>query len=207
MHRAPQALQVQSYRCTHLNNYYYTLFLPKKGLVRHHDAVMQTSCGQRLALRCQIPSPDWTRQNQLQARPNHPWAQCLVFIPPPASRGHQPMHTYMILCTIYRSNNMEGTIYQCACIHVHGNFCAGRKAEPNAQISYINLPHAPTSAAAASSAGDRSAQKPDQAHARVQSSSAQPQETGRVARGASDAWSVNGPSSCPWENQAAGAGC
>lgn len=63
------------------------------------------------------------------------------------------------------------------------------------QISYMDLPHAPTSSAAVSSAGDRSAPEPDQAPAGVQSSSAQPQETGRSVGGANDAWSMNGPSS------------
>ena len=54
-----------------------TLFL-HRGKVR-----LQTSCSKG----CQNPTPCWTRQ--IQARPNHLWARCSVFISPPASRGRQ----------------------------------------------------------------------------------------------------------------------
>ncbi len=44
------------------------------------------SCRQAAIKGCHNPTPCWTRH--IQARPNQPWAQCSVFVPPPASRGH-----------------------------------------------------------------------------------------------------------------------
>ena len=81
---------------THTHTHIYIYAFPAKGKVQ------TTACKG-----CQTPTPCWTRQ--IQARPSRPWAQCSVFVPHPATRGHKYIYIHGMYwdSTVWRTRSIS----------------------------------------------------------------------------------------------------